>query len=205
MCLRKKFGWGSPGRAVKGVPVWAEVGDGEVTSASRQGVRACYAILHEGRCNPMKRILTQVRRSRKLMKRKSHLSDKERQVLEEVEMVQREKDVIKQREQENKKVLDRLKKEKTARETGKACEEIDRLWKEEEDAEMLKILEAREMEAGGAKEKREVEEDEKRASWKRCGEKRQRGAAAEQEEELHMLETQTQARRIRRKATRCLR
>ena len=46
------------------------------------------------------------------MKRKSHLSEKERQVLEEVEMVQREKDVIKQREHENKVVLDRLKKEK---------------------------------------------------------------------------------------------
>ena len=44
----------------------------------------------------------------KLMQRKQTLSEKERQVLEEVEMVQREKDAIKQREHENKKVRARV-------------------------------------------------------------------------------------------------
>ena len=44
----------------------------------------------------------------KLMQRKQTLSEKERQVLEEVEMVQCEKDAIKQREHENKKVRARV-------------------------------------------------------------------------------------------------
>ena len=51
----------------------------------------------------------------KLMKRKNILSKQERQVLEEVEIVQKEKVRIKVREQGNKKVIDRLKKEKKMR------------------------------------------------------------------------------------------
>jgi hypothetical protein len=61
--------------------------------------------------------------------------------------VQREKDAIKERETQNKKVLDRLKKEKKqrAKEEALAKQEIDRLWREEEEAELNKMQEAREM------------------------------------------------------------
>jgi hypothetical protein len=64
-----------------------------------------------------------------------------------VELVQREKDAIKERETQNKKVLDRLKKEKKqrAKEEALAKQEIDRLWREEEEAELNKMHEAREM------------------------------------------------------------
>ena len=49
--------------------------------------------------------------------------------------------------QENKKVLDRLQKEKKARakEERLAKAQIDKLWQDEEDAELKKIEEAREM------------------------------------------------------------
>ena len=104
------------------------------------------------------------------------------------------------------KVLERLQKEKKqrAKEERLAKDAIDKLWKEEEDAELKKIEEAREIQLLAERRKKREEEGKDKSArldaMRRETAARER-RAQEQEEELMMLQStqQNQARRIKEK------